>query len=140
MLFTDEKGIKHDISINIGNARKVIKLYNVDLMDGQHVLDSIKNFDEEKRGKGTMLMSDICYTLAKSHDALLDQDEFYEALAGDSLIELQEAFLGSLANFCPSLAMRAILKKSLAMIQKTQADLLKKVEATDFSEVLKVGS
>ena len=140
MLFKNEKGKQHDISINIGNARKVSRLYDVDLMDAQHTLDAIKDFDKEKHGKGTMLMADICMTLAKSHDPNLDEDLFYESLAGDSLTDLQEAFLGSLANFCPSQAMRAILRKSIKMIQKTQADLLKKVQETDFSEVLKGGN
>ena len=142
MLFTDEKGIKHDISINIGNARKVLRLHSVDLMDVQATLKQVGQDDEIKRTENTMLMLDICFALAQSNakEKELDEDLFYESLAGDSLIALQEAFLGALANFCPSQAMRAILRKSLAMIQKTQTDLLKKVEATDFSEVLKAGS
>jgi len=141
MLFTDENGNKHDLAINIGNARKVLRLYDVDLMDVQSTLEKVGQDDEVKRTKNTMLMLDICFILAQSNAKKeLDEDEFFESLAGDSLIELQEAFLGSLANFCPSLAMRKIIQKSLKMIQTTQADLLKKVEEADFSEVLKVGN
>lgn len=141
MLFTDENGNKHDLAINIGNARKVLRLYDVDLMDVQSTFDKLGQHDEIKRTSNTMLMLDICFILAQSNAKKeIDEDEFYEALAGDSLIQLQEAFLGSLANFTPSLPMRRIIQKSLAMIQTTQADLLAKVEEADFSEVLKGGN
>jgi len=142
MLFKDKNGNQYSLSMNIGNARKIKKLYNVDLLDTQKTLQAISLEKEDSRNENTMLLIDIAYSLAESNTEKkeLDADSFYESLNGDAINDLSMAFLSGLENFTTSPAMKIILQRSRAMIEKTQAELVEKVKAIDFSEVLKVGS
>lgn len=142
MLFTGKDGQKYSLCMNIGNARKVLKTYNVDLMNVEDTLKSISLEDEHNRNKNTMLLLDICFVLAQSNTPHkeLEEDLFFESLNGDAIHDLSIAFLEALEDFTPSPAMKMILKKSRAMIETTEKDLVEKVEAMDFLEVLKVGN
>ncbi|MCP4140896.1 MAG: hypothetical protein GY755_11500 [Chloroflexi bacterium] len=142
MLFTGKDGEKYSLCMNIGNARKVLKQYKVDLMNVEETLKSISLDDEKKRKDNTMLLLDICFILAQSNapHKELSEDDFFESLNGDAIHDLSIAFLEALQDFTPSPAMKMILKKSRAMIETTEKDLVEKVEAMDFLEVLKAGN
>ena len=142
MLFKDKNGKQYSLCMNIGNARKVKKLYNVDLLDAQEALKSVSLDNEETRNSNTMKLIDIAFSLAESNaeGKTLDEDSFYESLNGEAINDLSMAFLHALEDFTPSPAMKMILKRSRAMIEKTQADLVEQVKSLDFSEVLKTGN
>ncbi len=142
MIFTGKDGEKYSLLMNIGNARKVLKSYDVDLMNVQETLEKISLDDDRNRTEKTMKLLDVCFVLAQSNaeNKQLDEDAFFESLNGDAIENLSIAFLEALQDFTPSQPMKMILKKSMAMIQKTQADLTEQVEMMDFSEVLRAGS
>lgn len=142
MLFKDKNGKSYSLAINFGNARKVTKLYGVNLLDTQKTLEAISLDKEDTRNENTMLLIDMAFSLAESNaeGKSLDQDAFYESLDGDAINDLSMAFLHGLENFTTSPAMKIILQRSRMMIEKTQKELVEKVKALDFSEVLKVGN
>ena len=144
MLFKDKNGNKYCLSINIGNARKVKKAFEVDLLDVQQTLEKISmaENDEQKRRENIELLFEICFMLAESNSdsRSLDEDTFYEGLNGEAIYDLSNAFLEALEDFTPSPAMRKILSRCRAMIAKTEAEQIKKVESLDFSEIVKDGA
>lgn len=142
MIFTGKDGEKYSLLMNIGNALKVRKLYDIDLMNVQETLEKISLEDDSDRTAKTMKLLDVCFVLSQSNaeNKQLDEDSFFESLNGEAIERLSIAFLEALQDFTPSQPMKMILKKSMAMIQKTQKDLTEQVEKMDFSEVLKAGS
>ena len=142
MLFKGKNEEKYSLCMNIGNARKVLKIHDVDLMDVEGTLKKISLDDERNRTKNTMLLLDICFILAQSNapHKELDEDLFFESLNGEAINDLSIAFLDALQDFTPSHAMKMILKKTMAMIATTEKDLTEKIEAMDFLEVLKGGN
>ncbi len=144
MLFKGKDGEKYSLCMNIGNARKVLKNYDVDLMDVEATLKkiSLESANDEERKTNLYLLLDICFILAQSNapHKELDEDLFFESLNGDAIHDLSNAFLEALQDFTPSPAMKIILQKSRAMIEKTEKGLVEKVTGMDFSEALKAGS
>lgn len=131
MKFTDKKKREWFIDINLGSAEDVKKRLDIDLLS---VDDTMKKIREDIQ----ILASVVWLCVEGQHD--IDTKEFSRSLSGDTIINMEKAFVEAYVDFCPSRPMKAILTKAVAETKKNQTQMMEAIAKVDFSEVLKVGS
>ena len=57
-------------------------------------------------------MLDICLELARANNPQLDENQFYEAMDGQSIAAASAAFMDALADFIPDPAIKILVSQS----------------------------
>ena len=120
-IFTDNKGHKWDVVLNVSQMRRVratlgIDLVNVITLDakGEVKVDLI-----DRIANDPCLLVDILCVLTKKQAEKegVTETEFGESLAGESIEEATKAFLDELVDFFPG-AKRLFLEKAVKLSRK----------------------
>lgn len=120
-IFTDNKGHKWDVVLNVSQMRRVratlgIDLVNVITLDakGEVKVDLI-----DRIANDPCLLVDILCVLTKkqAENEGVTETEFGESLAGESIEEATKAFLDELVDFFPG-AKRLFLEKAVKLSRK----------------------
>ena len=120
-IFTDNKGHKWDVVLNVSQMRRVratlgIDLVNVITLDakGEVKVDLI-----DRLANDPCLLVDILCVLTKKQAEKegVTETEFGESLAGESIEEATKAFLDELVDFFPG-AKRLFLEKAVKLSRK----------------------
>ncbi len=129
MLWTDSTGRAWDLRITVG-ASKRLKAIGVDL---SAMLSDPRNLEITA---DPIRLVEIAYAILQPPDVTFDQ--FAEAVDGDTIETLQDAFFESFADFCPSRLrepLRELARKTTA-VKDAAGVALKKEEASISIETL----
>lgn len=120
-IFTDNKGHKWDVVLNVSQMRRVRATLGVDLVNvitldakGEVKVDLI-----DRIANDPCLLVDILCVLTKKQAEKegVTETEFGESLAGESIEEATKAFLDELVDFFPG-AKRLFLEKAVKLSRK----------------------
>lgn len=126
--FTDLKGRKWDVSINIANVALVEKNTGVSLY---LILDD-KAQPLQELLENLPLFATVVYWLCKRQaDAQgIDDYDFAEAIAGDCLLEMRDALIEALVDFFPDARRRALLARMMTSGKRVEQMAMERMEKT----------
>ena len=120
-IFTDNKGRKWDIVLNVNQMKRVRAVLGIDLVNvitldakGEVKVDLI-----DRIANDPCLLVDILCVLTEKQAASLGVSDvqFGESLAGDAIEDATKAFLDELVDFFPG-AKRLFLQKAVTLARK----------------------
>ena len=130
-IFTDNKGRKWDIVLNVNQMKRVRAVLGIDLVNvitldakGEVKVDLI-----DRIANDPCLLVDILCVLTEKQAASLGVSEvqFGESLAGDAIEEATKAFLDELVDFFPG-ARRLFLQKAVTLARKYTLEMTSALE------------
>lgn len=130
-IFTDNKGRKWDIVLNVNQMKRVRAVLGIDLVNvitldakGEVKVDLI-----DRIANDPCLLVDILCVLTEKQAASLGVSDiqFGESLAGDAIEEATKAFLDELVDFFPG-AKRLFLQKAVTLARKYTLEMTSALE------------
>lgn len=130
-IFTDNKGRKWDIVLNVNQMKRVRAVLGIDLVNvitldakGEVKVDLI-----DRIANDPCLLVDILCVLTEKQAASLGVSDvqFGESLAGDAIEEATKAFLDELVDFFPG-ARRLFLQKAVTLARKYTLEMTSALE------------
>ncbi len=105
--FSDTTGRTWSIAVNVDAVKRVRDLLKEDLLDVKQILERLM--------VDPILLCDVIYCICKPQaDAEgVSDEQFGQALGGDSILHAKRALLGELVDFFPSAADRENLKAAI---------------------------
>lgn len=119
MTFTDTAGRDWLVSLNIATVKRVRDMLDVDLLSGDQQVFATLATDP-------VMLCDVIYVVCKpqADDRGISDEQFGQAMSGDSLGNATDALLGALADFSPSLQKRALMRQMMAKVEAVESRLL----------------
>lgn len=130
-IFTDNKGRKWDIVLNVNQMKRVRAVLGIDLVNvitldakGEVKVDLI-----DRIANDPCLLVDILCVLTEKQAASLGVSDiqFGESLAGDAIEDATKAFLDELVDFFPG-AKRLFLQKAVTLARKYTLEMASALE------------
>ena len=130
-IFTDNKGRKWDIVLNVNQMKRVRAVLGIDLVNvitldakGEVKVDLI-----DRIANDPCLLVDILCVLTEKQAASLGVSDiqFGESLAGNAIEEATKAFLDELVDFFPG-AKRLFLQKAVTLARKYTLEMTSALE------------
>ena len=130
-IFTDNKGRKWDIVLNVNQMKRVRAVLGIDLVNvitldakGEVKVDLI-----DRIANDPCLLVDILCVLTEKQAASLGVSDiqFGESLAGDAIEDATKAFLDELVDFFPG-AKRLFLQKAVTLARKYTLEMISALE------------
>ena len=130
-IFTDNKGRKWDIVLNVNQMKRVRAVLGIDLVNvitldakGEVKVDII-----DRIANDPCLLVDILCVLTEKQAASLGVSDiqFGESLAGDAIEDATKAFLDELVDFFPG-AKRLFLQKAVTLARKYTLEMTSALE------------
>ena len=130
-IFTDNKGRKWDIVLNVNQMKRVRAVLGIDLVNvitldakGEVKVDLI-----DRIANDPCLLVDILCVLTEKQAASLGVSDiqFGESLAGDAIEDATKAFLDELVDFFPG-AKRLFLQKAVTLARKYTLEMTSVLE------------
>lgn len=130
-IFTDNKGRKWDIVLNVNQIKRVRAVLGIDLVNvitldakGEVKVDLI-----DRIANDPCLLVDILCVLTEKQAASLGVSDiqFGESLAGDAIEDATKAFLDELVDFFPG-AKRLFLQKAVTLARKYTLEMTSALE------------
>ena len=130
-IFTDNKGRKWDIVLNVNQMKRVRAVLGIDLVNvitldakGEVKVDLI-----DRIANDPCLLVDILCVLTEKQAASLGVSDiqFGESLAGDAIEDATKAFLDELVDFFPG-AKRLFLQKAVTLARKYTLEMTSALE------------
>ena len=130
-IFTDNKGRKWDIVLNVNQMKRVRAVLGIDLVNvitldakGEVKVDII-----DRIANDPCLLEDILCVLTEKQAASLGVNDvhFGESLAGDAIEDATKAFLDELVDFFPG-AKRLFLQKAVTLARKYTLEMTSALE------------
>ena len=130
-IFTDNKGRKWDIVLNVNQMKRVRAVLGIDLVNvitldakGDVKVDLI-----DRIANDPCLLVDILCVLTEKQAASLGVSDiqFGESLAGDAIEDATKAFLDELVDFFPG-AKRLFLQKAVTLARKYTLEMTSALE------------
>ena len=130
-IFTDNKGRKWDIVLNVNQMKRVRAVLGIDLVNvitldtkGEVKVDLI-----DRIANDPCLLVDILCVLTEKQAASLGVNDvqFGESLAGDAIEDATKAFLDELVDFFPG-AKRLFLQKAVTLARKYTLEMTSALE------------
>ena len=105
--FSDTTGRTWSIAVNVDAVKRVRDLLKEDLLDVKQILERLM--------VDPILLCDVIYCICKPQaDAEgVSDEQFGQAMGGDSILHAKRALLGELVDFFPSAADRENLKAAI---------------------------
>ena len=130
-IFTDNKGRKWDIVLNVNQMKRVRAVLGIDLVNvitldakGEVKVDLIDRIANDP----CLLVDILCLLTEKQAASLGVSDvQFGESLAGDAIEEATKAFLDELVDFFPG-ARRLFLQKAVTLARKYTLEMTSALE------------
>ena len=131
--FTDNKGRRWEIALNVRQMKRIRAMLGLDLVN-VITLDSggkVKVDMVDRIASDPVLLVDVLWILCEeaAKPAGVTDDDFGSSLAGDSIERATEAFLDELVDFFPG-ARRLFLQKAVALARKYGKELTGVLERT----------
>ena len=106
--FSDTTGRIWSIAVNVDAVKRVRDLLNEDLLDVKQILERLM--------VDPILLCDVIYCICKPQADMegVSDEQFGQAMGGDSILHAKRALLGELVDFFPSAADRENLKAAIA--------------------------
>lgn len=130
-IFTDNKGRKWDVVLNVNQMKRVRAVLGIDLVNvitldakGEVKVDLI-----DRIANDPCLLVDILCVLTEKQAASLGVSDiqFGESLAGDAIEDATKAFLDELVDFFPG-AKRLFLHKAVTLARKYTLEMTSALE------------
>ena len=130
-IFTDNKGRKWDVILNVNQMKRVRAVLGIDLVNvitldakGEVKVDLI-----DRIANDPCLLVDILCVLTEKQAASLGVSDiqFGESLAGDAIEDATKAFLDELVDFFPG-AKRLFLQKAVTLARKYTLEMTSALE------------
>lgn len=130
-IFTDNKGRKWDVVLNVNQMKRVRAVLGIDLVNvitldakGEVKVDLI-----DRIANDPCLLVDILCVLTEKQAASLGVSDiqFGESLAGDAIEDATKAFLDELVDFFPG-AKRLFLQKAVTLARKYTLEMTSALE------------
>lgn len=114
--FFDRRGFTWEVNINVSQVKRVKDALDVDLLR----LDDENNLN--RLAQDPVLLADVLFVLCskQAKDRGVDDVQFGEQLAGDTIEDATTAFLEELVSFFPN-QKRRVLAKALDKIKAVEA-------------------
>ena len=130
-IFTDNKGRKWDIVLNVNQMKRVRAVLGIDLVNvitldakGEVKVDLIDRIANDP----CLLVDILCVLTEKQAASLGVKDiQFGESLAGDAIEDATKAFLDELVDFFPG-AKRLFLQKAVTLARKYTLEMTSALE------------
>ena len=124
--FTDKKGNRWNIELNVGSAKKVKAECGIDLFDTIQVADEkISETVFEKLSADPALLVDVIFSLCRfpATQCGLDAEKFAELFTGEVIESASDALVEEIINFSPP-----IRRKALTHFYQMTKNLMGKME------------
>ena len=110
--FSDTTGRTWSIAVNVDAVKRVRDLLKEDLLDVKQILERLM--------VDPILLCDVIYCICKPQaDAEgISDEQFGQAMGGDSILHAKRALIAELVDFFPSAAERENLKAAIAKFDK----------------------
>lgn len=129
--FTDNKGRVWEIDINIAAARRVKSLVGV------NIVALYENKFERLAGllSDPIAICDVIFAIVKpeaDRQGVTDE-QFGEAMAGDSIEQAAEAFYRAIVDFCPNPRMRKVMQGALGALSEFNQRVAARLDSFGFT-------